>query len=112
MRELLDDAAHRAWRYLETLGDRSVAPSPAALERLGELAGSLPVRPGSPADTLRLLDEIAGPATMATAGGRFFGFVIGGALPVTVASHWLATAWDQNAAFHGPGAAVATLEAT
>jgi len=36
---------------------------------------------------------------MASAGGRFFGFVIGGALPVTVAANWLATAWDQNASF-------------
>ncbi len=34
---------------------------------------------------------------MASAGGRFFGFVIGGSLPVTVAANWLATAWDQNA---------------
>ena len=35
---------------------------------------------------------------MAMAGPRFFGFVIGGALPATVAANWLATAWDQNAA--------------
>jgi glutamate/tyrosine decarboxylase-like PLP-dependent enzyme len=112
MRELLDDAARRAWQYLDTLGDRPVAPPATALARLPELDGPLPARPGPPADTLRLLDEVASPATMASAGGRFFGFVIGGALPVTVASHWLATAWDQNAAFHGPGAAVASLEAT
>ena len=44
------------------------------------------------------------------AGGRFFGFVIGGALPITVASNWLATAWDQNAALHGPTPGVAALE--
>jgi len=46
---------------------------------------------------LRFLDEFGTPATVASAGGRYFGFVTGGALPATVASHILATAWDQNA---------------
>jgi glutamate/tyrosine decarboxylase-like PLP-dependent enzyme len=112
MRELLYDAARRAWRFLDTIGDRPVAPTSEALARLRSLDGPLPDRSQPPEETLRLLDDIASPAVMATAGGRFFGFVIGGALPVTVASHWLATAWDQNAALHGPGAAVASLEAT
>jgi len=112
MQDLLDDAARRAIRYLATLDERPVAPRPEALARLAELDGPLPEQPGDPAETLRLLDEIASPATMASAGGRFFGFVIGGTLPVSVASHWLATAWDQNAALHAPGVAVASLEAT
>src|SRR4051794_26732034 len=106
MHDLLDDAAKRAIRYLDGLDGRGVAPDPAALARLSELDGPLPDRPGSPAETLALLDEVGSPATMASAGGRFFGFVIGGALPVTVASNWLATAWDQNAALQGPARAV------
>ena len=44
-----------------------------------------------------MLDEAGSPATVASAGPRFFGFVIGGSLPVTVAANWLAGAWDQNA---------------
>jgi glutamate/tyrosine decarboxylase-like PLP-dependent enzyme len=58
--------------------------------------------PGEPADAtatavLADLDEIVGPATMATAGPRFFGFVISGAVPAaTVAANVLATAWDQT----------------
>jgi glutamate/tyrosine decarboxylase-like PLP-dependent enzyme len=61
------------------------------------LGGSLPIE-GEHQDTvLKLLDEVGSPATMAIMGGRFFGGVIGGALPVTVAAHWLADAWDQNA---------------
>jgi glutamate/tyrosine decarboxylase-like PLP-dependent enzyme len=56
----------------------------------------LPDGPGDPRDTIRLLDEVGSPATMAMAGPRFFGFVIGAALPVTVAAQWLAGAWDQN----------------
>jgi glutamate/tyrosine decarboxylase-like PLP-dependent enzyme len=112
MQELLDDAAKRAIRYLDGLSRRRVAPEPAALARLAELDGPLPEHASDPADTLRLLDDVASPATMASAGGRFFGFVIGGALPVTVASNWLATAWDQNAALQGPARAVSALEAT
>ena len=47
---------------------------------------------------------------MASAGGRFFGFVIGGSLPVTVAANWLATAWDQNAGLVVTAPVNATLE--
>jgi glutamate/tyrosine decarboxylase-like PLP-dependent enzyme len=82
------------------------------VERLVELDGPMPLDPGDPAETLRLLDDIGSPATMASAGGRFYGFVIGGALPVTVASNWLATAWDQNAALDAPAPATAAIEAT
>jgi glutamate/tyrosine decarboxylase-like PLP-dependent enzyme len=111
MRELLDDAARRSLRYLEDLGTRPVAPDAKAVAGLAELDAPLPARGASPAATLRLLDEIGSPATVASAGGRFFGFVTGGALPATVASHWLSTAWDQNAALHAPGPAAPAFEA-
>lgn len=56
------------------------------------------------------LDEVVGPATMGMAGRRFFGFVIGGALPAALAANWLATAWDQNAALAKITPGVAVLE--
>lgn len=96
-RLLLEETAGRANAYLDGVGQRSVAPTRCALERLAELGGPLPQNPSPAVETIRLLDEVGSPATMASAGGRYFGFVIGGALPVTVASNWLATAWDQNA---------------
>jgi glutamate/tyrosine decarboxylase-like PLP-dependent enzyme len=96
MRELLGDAAARAVRYLEGLGERRVAPSPEAVEGLARFDAPLPERPLDPAAVLALLDEVGSPATVASAGPRYFGFVTGGALPATVAAHWLATAWDQN----------------
>jgi glutamate/tyrosine decarboxylase-like PLP-dependent enzyme len=110
MRELLDDAAQRAIRYLQSLDARGVAPKQEAVVRLAEFDTALPESPQPSAETLRQLDDIGSPATMASAGGRFFGFVIGGALPVSVASNWLATAWDQNAALHLPTPAAAVLE--
>ena len=106
MQRLLEDAAQRASRYLESLGDRAVRPDPAAVQRLAELDIALPAEGVQGAEILKLLDERVGPATMAMAGPRFFGFVIGGALPVTVAANWLATAWDQNTGLYRstPGA--------
>jgi glutamate/tyrosine decarboxylase-like PLP-dependent enzyme len=59
---------------------------------------------------LELLDDVGSPATVASAGGRYFGFVNGSSLPVTVAANWLTTAWDQNAALAAMSPIAATLE--
>src|SRR3989449_1292342 len=97
MEDLLRATAERAARYLAGLQDRAVAPTPEALANLRRLDEPLPERPTDPASVLALLDDIASPATRASAGGRFFGFVVGGSLPATVAASSLAAAWDQNA---------------
>jgi len=112
MNPLLHDAALRASRYLAGLDDRPVHPSADALARLGELDEPLPERPQAAEVVLQRLDELGSPATMANAGGRFFGFVVGGALPVTVAANWLATAWDQNSANPAGAPAAAAFELT
>ena len=107
---LLALAAARAARYLDALRERRVTPTTAALEGLDRLDHDLPERPGDPAETLALLDEVGSPATVASAGPRFFGFVVGGSLPVGVAANWLAGAWDQNAGMVALSPASARLE--
>src|ERR1700759_3871108 len=97
-RETLGLAARRALAYLQTVGSRRVAPLTSAVRELAQLEEPLPESPGDAYCVLDLLDRIGSPATVATAGGRFFGFVNGAALPVSVAATWLASAWDQNAA--------------
>lgn len=97
MDDLLLLAAERASRYRDALGERRVAPLPEAVARLSALDGPLPEGSTDPAAVLTLLDEIGSPATVTTAGGRYFGFVFGSSLPVTLAANWLAGAWDQNA---------------
>ena len=97
MQALLSEVTRRALRYLQGLESRSVAASPAALQQLGELGGSLPDEGESPHAIVELLDRVAAPATVACAGPRYFGFVTGGVLPAALAANWLAGAWDQNA---------------
>jgi glutamate/tyrosine decarboxylase-like PLP-dependent enzyme len=96
-RELYEEAARRAIRYIEVVGERRVAPLPGDLDGLAGLGGPVPGDPCDPVAVLAQLDEIGSPGTMATSGPRYFGFVTGGALPATVAASWLATAWDQIA---------------
>jgi glutamate/tyrosine decarboxylase-like PLP-dependent enzyme len=95
-RSLLHDTALRAERYLEGLRDRRVSPSEQAIQHLSELDHPFPPEPTSPEEVVEILDRVGSPATVASAGGRYFGFVIGGVLPAALAANWLAGAWDQN----------------
>jgi len=78
MDERLTDAASRAHRYLASLPSRPVAPFPAALAALKELAAPLQAPPLEPSRVLEELDDIGSPATVATARKRFWGFVLSG----------------------------------
>ena len=95
---LLADAGKRARRYLEGVAERSVVPSPEALVALEQFDFPLPEKGLDASHVLALLDDVGSPATVTSAGPRYFGFVTGGALPVAVAASWLLAAWDQNVA--------------
>ena len=110
MDELLRDAAERAIRYVGELPERRVAPDIEALKGLERFDEPLPEGQDDPGRVLALLDEAGSPATVATAGPRFFGFVIGGSHPVSLAANWLAGAWDQNAGAFTASPVAATLE--
>ena len=97
-RALLRDAAAAAVAYAATVDDRPAAPPPEAVAALAAFDEPLPEHGADPAATLRLLDEVGSPATVASTGGAYFGFVTGGVHPVALASAWLASAWDQNSA--------------
>ena len=102
-------AAQHAADYRASLGERPVVPR-AGPEALREaLGGALPQGPAKPADVLEQLVTAAEPGLMSSAGPRFFGFVIGGALPAATAADMVAAGWDQCAfnAVLAPAAAAA-----
>ena len=108
---LLEDACQRALAYLGTLAERRVAPAADAVAALSRLDFALP-GPGLEApDVLSMLDDFGSPATVASGGPRYFGFVTGGALPVAQAAAWLSVAWDQNAALKAMSPTAALLDA-
>jgi len=96
-RHLLQTAATLAADYLDSLPTRGVAPTAAALDGLRALDRPFPEQPSDPEAVLRELDARGSPATIASAGGRFFGFVVGGSVPAALAANVLAAAWDQDA---------------
>jgi glutamate/tyrosine decarboxylase-like PLP-dependent enzyme len=105
--KLMEDAAQRAIRYLEELPRRAIWPSDAALTRLDAFIEPLQQESVQAETVLAMLDELGSPATVANAGPRYFGYVVGGALPASVAANWLAAAWDQNV-HHWAGSPVGT----
>jgi len=110
MKKLLVETADRAARYVTSIANRQVVPLPADVARLEALGGPLPQLPSDPSEVLALLDDIGSPATVATAGGRYFGFVMGGSLPAALAANWMAGAWDQNASMQVMSPVAAKLE--
>ena len=111
MSKLMEDAAARAIGYLDDVRVRRVFPDADAVEALSRFDEALPDGPTDPHEVLALLDEVGSPATVASAGGRYFGFVIGGALPATMAATWLAAAWDQCASLRPLSPVAQRLEA-
>lgn len=108
--DVLAMAADRARRYVREIGDRKVAPGEKELAALSRFHEPFPERSSDPGEVVAMLDEVGSPATMATTGGRYFGFVIGGALPASMAASWLASAWDQNVALRVMSPVAAELE--
>jgi len=96
--DLLRGAADAALDYVANVDGRPAGVGAAAEAALGRFDEPLPDGPGSAAGTLALLAAVGGPATMASTGPYYFGFVNGATLPVALGASFLASAWDQNAA--------------
>jgi glutamate/tyrosine decarboxylase-like PLP-dependent enzyme len=103
-------AAEAAYNYLRTIEERGVAPTPGAVARLKEFHESFPEKSSDPSEVIGMLNTLGAPATVATTGGRYFGYVIGGTLPASLAASWLANTWDQNAGFRIMSPVAAELE--
>ena len=107
-RELLNRTAAHAADFLESLDERAIAQPVEVDELRSRLGGPLPDGPTEPVDVLDGLVQAADEGIVATPSGRFFGFVLGGAIPAALAADWMSSAWDQNAGLYvsGPSASV------
>jgi glutamate/tyrosine decarboxylase-like PLP-dependent enzyme len=108
--DLIEDADRRARAYLASVQSRRVFPDEATIRALSIFDENLPQGPADSAQTLALMDEIGSPATVASNGPRYFGFVIGATLPIAAAADRLAQSWDQCASSHVNSPAAAAIE--
>ncbi len=108
--ELIKDADARAYTYLENIEGRPVYPSEDKIIALDGLYEPLSKAGRPAAETLALMDDLGSPATVASNGPNYYGFVIGASLPISAAADRLALAWDQSASSFDGGPSAATLE--
>ncbi len=110
IRSSLHSVAERAADYLESLESRPVGARAGAAEVRRALDRALPDA-GEPSDAVvERLAAAVEPGLVASAGPRFFGFVVGGALRAGLMADWLTAAWDQNAQVHATSPAAAAVE--
>ena len=108
--ELLRLTADYAAQYLGAVDDRPVRAEASVQELRQALGGALPEGPTPAEQVVAELVAAAEPGLVGIAGSRYFGFVIGGALPAAVAADWLTSAWDQNAGLVAGGPSAAVVE--
>jgi glutamate/tyrosine decarboxylase-like PLP-dependent enzyme len=110
MRDLLHETADLAADFLESLPERPIFPRVEVDELRGRLGGPLPDGPTDVREVVRQLAAAGDAGAVATPSGRYFGFVIGGAMPAALAADWLTSAWDQNAGLYVGGPAASVIE--
>ncbi|MCL2881146.1 MAG: aminotransferase class V-fold PLP-dependent enzyme, partial [Treponema sp.] len=98
--ENFEKAKEYAYQYIKNIDSRNVKPTDAALQNLSHFREEMPLYGEETSEILKSLHEYGSPATVAQTGGRYFGFVNGGAIPAALAAKWISDVWDQNAALH------------
>ena len=109
-KQLFARAQRYAYHYMDTTGDAPVFPSESSLAALAVFDEPIPDSTQEGSSVLKQLHEVGGPATVRQTGGKYFGYVCGGILPVAAASRWLTDVWDQNTALYLQSPVAAKLE--
>lgn len=109
-KQVMKQAEQRSFDYLSSVDQRNVYPTQAALDGLRGFDEALPEHGCDSSQTLAMLDTLGSPATVVTNGPRYFGFVVGAALPAAAAAERLMLAWDQGAAMAMTSPACASIE--
>jgi glutamate/tyrosine decarboxylase-like PLP-dependent enzyme len=107
---LLERTTRHAAAFVDSLDTRRIAPAAGLDDLRTTLGRPLGEEPVAADVVIEDLVRDAGPGILGSGSGRFFGWVIGGALPAALAADWLTAAWDQNAASYACGPAEAVVE--
>ena len=99
-REIFNQAHQYSHEYLENVFERNVYPTEEAIKNLFIFDEELPSNSANAKDVIEQLNKYGSPATTATLGGRYFGFVCGSAVPVGLAAKNIGTYWDQAPAMN------------
>jgi len=99
-KKIFDLARTYAYDYADNIENMDVFPSEENHQKLSVFDEALPENSTSAESVITLLNEFGSPNTVAQTGGRYFGFVNGGAVPASIAAKWLADFWDQNAGLY------------
>jgi glutamate/tyrosine decarboxylase-like PLP-dependent enzyme len=110
-KELFEIAKSYAYTYIEKINDRPVFPSVKSIQQLSVFDEPLPKKTCNPNEILSLLHEYGSPSTVAQTGGRYYGFVNGSSIPISLATKWLSDVWDQNYALYVMSPITSQLEA-
>ncbi len=108
--DAIDLAVAEARRFIASLPTRAVGPTGTAAAMLAHLPAALPATGLAATDVVQRIAAAAQPGLMGNAGGRFFAWVKGGALPASLATDMMLTGWDQNAVLAATSPAAAVLE--
>lgn len=108
--DLMIEADQRAAAYQNSIPTRRVFPHSSALDELSAFDHDLPDHPTPAHAVLSQLDEIGSPATVASTGPHYFGYVIGGVLPAVSAVERMVMTWDQCASTFDNSPIASTLE--
>jgi len=109
-KDIFKQAQQYAFDYADTVRERNVYPTAEAIATLDKYIEELPESTGNATELLDCLHYYGSPATVAQTGGRYFGFVNGGVLPVSLAVRWLSDFWDQNSALYVMSPLTAKIE--
>ncbi|MGD2015518.1 MAG: aspartate aminotransferase family protein, partial [Desulfobacterales bacterium] len=99
-KEIFKQAQSFAFDYAKNALERNVFPADEAIINLEEFTEDMPDVTGDAQEILAQLHKYGSPATVSQIGGRYFGFVNGSVIPVSLAARWLSDFWDQNTALY------------
>lgn len=95
--ELYEYVLNAAKSFENSLATRPVTPNDDVMNTLNAFNQPLSDQGTDAYSVIKMLNEVGEPGVVSSRGGRYYGFVTGGAMPVAVAANWLAATWDQNA---------------